>query len=66
MAAAYNKYTLDFECPKIDLNLGNDKRIYQILDDNGITVRSIILPIFNNSSGNSDDTDTFDGLYTLN
>ncbi len=66
MAAAYNKYMIGFECPKIDLNFGNDKRIYQILDDKGMTVRSIILPIFNNSSGNLDDTDTFDGLYTLN
>lgn len=66
MGGAYNKYHLDFEFPKLDTNIGDNKRIYQILDDNGIIVKSIVIPVFLNLYDDLDNDEIFEGLYSLN
>ncbi|OGI11378.1 MAG: hypothetical protein A2Y40_05890 [Candidatus Margulisbacteria bacterium GWF2_35_9] len=66
MGAIYNRYNYGFEFPKLDINFEDDKRVYQIFDDMGMMVESIIIPIFYNLTGNLDDAEIFDGLYSLN
>ena len=56
----------DYKLPPTFEGQSVEAKIHAIIDNNGLLVKLVCIPIFDNSGSCEDDRNTFDHLYTLN